>query len=534
MVDRSKGLRIRLRAKSTSKMLEKELRRKARKLKEDPLLLLPACAGDCSRCPFEKTKKALKKVADKADDPDALDRLSRGGDKLARALAGFLKILHEDRIPYLALARTPEGEVGYVQRGKVSTNMMIAVQYYDRPALKALGYLDHVKKKGLTMFVTERDILCTGGTARINAEVKRSISKAFEGRLKGDGGEGHTLLHCPHLKPEMVESLSSSERPYIRLHWEFAGLMIGVCEECIREIGGNSYHRLGRVVMRRRLKKEMDVKVQVTPVRRSDSCPEVEYTLPPIADYLAGELDDLTLLRRCKESYREELRSAKRRVFIAKGVCYGDDPEVFLRALGATGKEKELLAEVLKGVEEPLVVEELNSSQVLKRFWKERGKEALTKVLGDKEVAEEIFSELSPDSYTPGAMIEEGMRRIREKELRRALPVPVDPPEMIEVARELAIAYLARGPEGVGRVLSRLKTTDIRTRAAVYAFIKAFSLEKYHSWSYSPEEIGYAQGLEDVIRDVVTEDAEKYKRALRRLWRETGSTVELKFRGEEG
>jgi len=532
MADRSKGLRIRLRAKSTSKILERDLRKKARKLKGDPYLLLPTCMGECSRCPFEKMKRALRKVAEKADNPEALERLSRSGDKMARALAGFLKILHEERIPYLALARTPEGEVGYVQRGKAPTNMMIAVQYYDRPTLKALGYLDYVRKKGLTMFITERALLCSGGTPKINEDVERSISKAFEGKLKSGGGKGRSVLHCPHLEPGEIEDLASSENPYIRLSWSAGGLLIGICEECIREIGGNSYHRLGRVVMKKKLKKEVEVSVQVSPVKRSEKCPEVDYTLPSIIDYISGEMDDLTLIKRSKESYREILKSTKRRVFIARGVCYGDDPEVLLKALGASGKEKELLAEVLKGVSEPLVVEDLSSIAVLRRFWKERGRGALAKVLGDEEVAEEIFSELSLESYTPGAMIEEGMKRIREKNLRKKLPEPVDPPEMIEVARELAIAYMARGPEGVGRVLSKLKTTDIRTRAAVYAFIKAFSLEKYSSWSYSPEEIGYAQGLEDVIKEVVTDDGERHKDALRRLWRETGSTLELRFRGE--
>ncbi|OYT47450.1 hypothetical protein B6U83_04980 [Thermoplasmatales archaeon ex4484_36] len=387
--------------------------------------------GECSRCPFEKMKRALRKVAEKADNPEALERLSRSGDKMARALAGFLKILHEERIPYLALARTPEGEVGYVQRGKAPTNMMIAVQYYDRPPLKALGYLDYVRKKGLTMFITERALLCSGGTPKINEDVERSISKAFEGKLKSGGGKGRTVLHCPHLEPGEIEDLASSENPYIRLSWSAGGLLIGICEECIREIGGNSYHRLGRVVMKKKLKKEVEVSVQVSPVKRSEKCPEVDYTLPSIIDYISGEMDDLTLIKRSKES-----------------------------------------------------------------------------------------------------MIEEGMKRIREKNLRKKLPEPVDPPEMIEVARELAIAYMARGPEGVGRVLSKLKTTDIRTRAAVYAFIKAFSLEKYSSWSYSPEEIGYAQGLEDVIKEVVTDDGKRHKDALRRLWRETGSTLELRFRGE--
>ena len=213
MVDRSKGMRIRLRAKSTSKILEKELRRKARKLKDNPALILPKCGGECAHCPFEKLKRSLNKVVERADDPDALERLSRGGDKLARALAGFLKILHEERIPYLALLRTPGGEVGYAQRGKTPTEKMVAVQYYDRPSLKALGYLDYVKKKGLTMFITENALICTGKEPVLSDEVLKSLEKAFNKKIKHSGKrDGLHVLHCRHLKADSVVSLKAERK----------------------------------------------------------------------------------------------------------------------------------------------------------------------------------------------------------------------------------------------------------------------------------------------------------------------------------
>ncbi|MCD6383862.1 MAG: hypothetical protein J7L88_05315 [Thermoplasmata archaeon] len=181
-------------------------------------------------------------------------------------------------------------------------------------------------------------------------------------------------------------------------------------------------------------------------------------------------------------------------------------------------------------MKEPVVVSELNTSQVLRRYWQKSGLEALKKVLGDGEVAKKVFNELPLDSYTPGAMITEGRKMLKEKSLRELLPEPINPPEMIDVVREMAIAYLSRGPEGVGKVLMKIRSDDIKTRAAVYAFIQAFSLQKYSSWSYSPEEIGYAQGLERVIKEVVTEDPKKHMEGLKRLWKETGSTRELKFR----
>ncbi len=65
--------RVRMRGvKHTSKKLEEELLERSRNLSENPGLLRPQCAGNCRKCHFDKTFKAIDSMQSIRNNPDAL------------------------------------------------------------------------------------------------------------------------------------------------------------------------------------------------------------------------------------------------------------------------------------------------------------------------------------------------------------------------------------------------------------------------------------------------------------------------------
>ncbi|MCJ2533602.1 MAG: hypothetical protein LN411_06805, partial [Candidatus Thermoplasmatota archaeon] len=128
-----KNMRLRVNARITSKVREKDLLAKAEALKEDFELVLPTCSQKCRGCPFIRTRMHLERVSRAKDDPRRLEKLAAKGDKLARAYAATVGLAHDKKAPYLASAKYPRGTVMFALRGKTSREKLIGVQNYDSP-----------------------------------------------------------------------------------------------------------------------------------------------------------------------------------------------------------------------------------------------------------------------------------------------------------------------------------------------------------------------------------------------------------------
>ena len=140
-MNKPKRMRIRTGARTASKVQEKELISKAKKIRKNPDLILPACEHE-GRCHFDKIRRQIGRVQSVADDDKKLAKLAKSGDQLARAYAATLLLSHSEKAPYLAVFRTPFGEVAYAMRGKVKKEKLIGVQHYDKPKWKLLSVLD--------------------------------------------------------------------------------------------------------------------------------------------------------------------------------------------------------------------------------------------------------------------------------------------------------------------------------------------------------------------------------------------------------
>ena len=153
--------RMRTFARTAAKSMEKKLVENAKKLREDPYLILPDYEDNYSRKYFDKIKRNLDRVNRFNDDLKKLEKLSykRGLDG---ALAGTLIIAHSEKAPYLAVAKFPTGDVSYAQRGRAEKEKLIAVQHFDNPILRLLGIKDIALKRRLHVYSWDEGYVSTG------------------------------------------------------------------------------------------------------------------------------------------------------------------------------------------------------------------------------------------------------------------------------------------------------------------------------------------------------------------------------------
>ena len=120
--------RMRTFARTAAKSLEKKLVENAKKVKEDPYLILPSYDDNYSSRIFNKIKKSLDRINRFSDNQDKLEKLAfrRGLDG---ALAGSILIANSQKAPYLAVAKFPTGDVTYAQRGRAGKEKLIAIQH---------------------------------------------------------------------------------------------------------------------------------------------------------------------------------------------------------------------------------------------------------------------------------------------------------------------------------------------------------------------------------------------------------------------
>ncbi|RLF66759.1 MAG: hypothetical protein DRN57_06420, partial [Thermoplasmata archaeon] len=213
-VGRKKNYKVRTGARTASKGLEKELKRKARRLAQDPTLALPRCTVDVPL--FRNLEKKLRDIQSRKDSRSYLEKAAKSGDKLARAYAGALLLNHEDKIQYLAVMRTPFGDVGYALRGSTTKEKLAGIQNYDNPRIKMMAFLEEVKKKKLFMFVTDNEVICTGKDPKPPKEVLDPLPKRLG---KGMKRVGNTII-SPDLEPGIVSKRLPFREPYLVVRWE--------------------------------------------------------------------------------------------------------------------------------------------------------------------------------------------------------------------------------------------------------------------------------------------------------------------------
>jgi hypothetical protein len=249
-----------------------------------------------------------------------------------------------------------------------------------------------------------------------------------------------------------------------------------------------------------------------------------------IEEYMEGKMMDHRLIEKEIDAYHLKLEEAGETVYIIANTCYGSDPKKMLDSLTLTNEERKALESFLSHAKGPIIAPDPSANKIMEPKWKEVGEKVLVDLIGNKNVSKKVFDQFPTPRYQPMNIIQEAKYRMEEKRIRKELPVPKDPPRMMEFAYECAISYLVRGEEGASKIVEKFNDDDIKVKAAKFAFVKGLNLTRSAGWSYTTHEMGYAEGLDKIVKEFVREDPNEFRKGMDRLWKATGSTKPLEWK----
>ena len=96
--------RVRKFARTATKSQEKNLIENAKKLRENPFVIVPECIDDSYKKYFIKTRRRLEKIHRFNDDAEKLEKLANKKG-LEGALAGTLLLAISEKAPYLGVLK---------------------------------------------------------------------------------------------------------------------------------------------------------------------------------------------------------------------------------------------------------------------------------------------------------------------------------------------------------------------------------------------------------------------------------------------
>ena len=192
-------------ARTAAKSMEKKLIINAKKLKNNPYLILPKFEDDYSKKHIGKIKKNIDKIQRYKDDVKKLEKFSNKKG-LEGALAGTLLLAHSEKAPYLAVAKFPIGDITYAKRGKAEVEKLIAVQHFDDPVLRLMGIKDIALKKRLHVYSWDDGFLSTG----IEAKPPKDFISFIKQQVDFTTKSGTTT--CEHLNVENVKKAETLKK----------------------------------------------------------------------------------------------------------------------------------------------------------------------------------------------------------------------------------------------------------------------------------------------------------------------------------
>lgn len=517
-LQKRKGIpRLKVKARITSKVMEKDLRAKAKMLMDDPELILPECAVDCGSCPFKKTRKTLEKISKYKDDPAKLAKLSRRGDRLARAYAATIALVHEEKMPYLAAATYRGGTIAYAMRGKTNKEKLIGVQNFDSPKWRVMSVVDMVQKRGLHFYSYGDNFVCTGREASPPDEyVKLAAESVGATKVEGD------KFVCPH-NPESTD--------HILFDWITAGKEILLCDTCAAR-AKNTLAKLGEGMAVPRVLNEFEISV-IRPLKKIAGTSDCSDLLNrPIhenmlKDYSDGKLGDRELIEKHLVETREELVELNKRVFIRGDKCFGEDMAAFVNDMTSDPVEAKALAGLLSKVSHPVIVDSGGSvNDLLKEHWSEHGMDALMAV-APEPTAKKYFEE-DEQADSPIKIIRKALNETEREEIASKIPKYSCLSKYGEFVDSIVKAHKTGGQNSAIAILDAEKSNDHRIRSISHSFYLALGVTT-KSWKYTDEEKEYGAHLMTGAKRLLQSGSEdEHHEAFTDYLREAGCTEDVK------
>jgi hypothetical protein len=490
------GSRARFRGiKKTPKNMEKEMLANSQRLADDPSLVIPRLLEDVRKSPFAYLEKQLSKVQDHRDDAERLIKLAGKGDQFVRAYAAAISLAASGKLPYLTTANLPVGPVSFAMRGTVDREKLIGLQHFDDPDLRLLAYWDMAREDRLHIYSTEKRLFASVSGPKAPEEYVREMMDNLPYRTVG-GDCGH-------------------DRPAVRIKWLSANKEVRVCAECASDVN-TAQHLMARVAAPDPYD---DIKV-IVEHRYRGVRPECqgEFPTPPalVKRYLEGELDDAGLISEHIKAKGEWMRS-RGQIYILGQECYGKDGQAFLDALKGSDPEKAALRAVL-ALNVPIVSDQNQAGKVISELWDAHARLMLSAV-SDQPTADSV---LSMKDLTPGQMLAEACRMVREREALQCFPGYSQLGPIGQLADGLARSYRTGGAATMLRLVERTEKDHLR-RAICYAFLEAVGESQSRKWQFSKEERESGEHLAPHAREMTRAGGEDYHLAFLKLLQESGS-----------
>ena len=498
-------------ARTAPKSQEKYLIENAKKLQENPFLILPISTEDAEKY-FKKLRKQLTKVHRYSGDEEKLEKLSHKKG-LDGALAGTLLLAISEKAPYLAALTFPTGTISYAQRGKADKEKLIAVQHFDDPVFRLRGIRDIVFKKKLHVYSWDQGYTCTGRDARPPSEFIDFIKTKVGFTSTKDG------VSCPHVPSDIAKKKEYLSVNYLWIHWKSSQIVVALCENCTKTTK-NTMFTISKYILQQNLSEDFDIDV-VTHVGRHSGV-SASQKLVYLNDYLAGKLTDNEFIKTIAKSQEEQVKNEDEKILVLDGVSYGTDVARFIDALHPNTHEKTALEFFLTKTQEPLIISKTSPSKVLDRYWSQFGTEFLASILDDKTMVESLFQL----DDTPSNIIMLAFEYQQRKRVLSQLPNYPSLPPIAAFADSVARAYKAFGEKKALAEIKKHPDTP-KAKSIAYAFLLALGKAAEMKWKYTKDEIDYGEFLQDYARKLLDIAPEHYSTVLQELLTACGSSETL-------
>ncbi|MFO8077224.1 MAG: hypothetical protein R6U21_01080 [Thermoplasmatota archaeon] len=496
--------------RNASKSMEKKTVAQAKKLFENPFLVLPSFDDRDSKKAFKKSRKQLEKVEKIKDDITKLEKLSKKKN-LAAAVAGTLLIAHAEKAPFLAAATLPTGQITYAQRGNASKEQLIAVQYVDDPFLRVLGIRDIALKNSLHIYSWDNGFVSTGKHPDPPVDF---VSFAIR---KANLSLNQSFACCSHLSEDILKNQQVIDQPYIHIVWKSAHVPFGICKQCASK--KNTLFSMTKYLIEPEIADDFEVTVIGEIIKDTDESVRSSFF---VDDYLMGKLSDDQLIEKNMRKRMENVKDMDKQLFVLDNVSYGDDRQRFIDALHPNEAEAFALSFILKRVDHPVVVSNATPNSVIELFWDDYAEELIGAIVDDSEAVEELCSLRE----TPAAIVETALTVKKRRKVLDQLPRYEYLPSLARFADHLCRVYKTRGKN---RVLTELKSipNETKAKALSFAFLLALGKAADKKWKFSKVEIESGEFLQPFVQKLLDASAEEYHEALQQVLSASGFSEDL-------
>lgn len=474
--------------KQASKRLEDDILGRSKEIADNPSLLRPMCAGNCKKCVFDKVFKDIDKVTEHKNDESACLKYASKGffEDMAKAYAGTISLNAAGKIPLLATANLGGEKVPYAVRGNVNPALLIGCQHYDDPKIRLLYYNPIIKKYRLHLYSFEDGLVCSDEP---NMPEDYLYDTWWETPYKFHNDEidcGHKGAVSLNIR---VKSLDTA---------------VHICEDCAKEVPTLAY-LVSRICANDVLD---DFEVTVEHKYHSENeTGTVKIEGDDLNQYLAGKLNDRTLVDKVKRERLGMLSQSNQMTLIVGEKNYGSDVSTFIKDLEGPKDEKDCLQRMLERIPMAVVLRNGRTNEAISLLWDDHWRDIIGAYTSDDFA--KTYSEKPRAS--PSSVLEEAHRAYISKDVVSSLPVFNKPGYMTKLADTLAKAAKVGGFPMLHETALNSTVKDAKARSLVAAFVFLYDENATLHFTLSEEDMDFIEFLKPFVKKVIDADGKTYR-----------------------